>query len=198
MIKKSIVLIIFFLGTLTIAASAQTAADRATITDTFGFGPRLGYYQAQDADEGNFYYGIQARFRPGAVVGFEGAVEYRAGQTYGIGDNTVKTSFVPITASLLLFAPISEAFAPYGVLGIGAYHTRFSTSGIIDDVVFDDSSRFNLGYHVGFGAEFPVATNLALNLDYRYLFLNPDDNEESFEGAGFSGNAVSAGIVFYF
>lgn len=198
MIKKTIVLMTFFLGTLTFAASAQTAADRATISDTFGFGPRIGYYQAQDADEGNFYYGIQARFRPGAIVGFEAAVEYRAGQTYGIGDHTVKTSFVPITGSLLLFAPISDVFTPYGVLGIGAYHTRYSTSGIIDDLGFDDSSRFNLGYHVGLGAEFPVANNLALNIDYRYLFLNPDDNEESLDGASFSGNAVSAAIVFYF
>jgi len=51
-------------------------------------------------------------FRPGTVVGFEAAVEYRAGQTFGIGDHTVKTSFVSITGSLLLYAPISEAFAP--------------------------------------------------------------------------------------
>jgi hypothetical protein len=80
MIQRILVLLTFILSTAVFTADAQYAADRAGISNTLGFGPRLGYYSAPDADQGNFYYGLQARFRPGAIVGIEAAVEYRPGQ----------------------------------------------------------------------------------------------------------------------
>lgn len=198
MIQRIIGIMTLILSTSVFTASAQTAADRAGISNTFGFGPRLGYYSAQDADEGNFYYGVQARFRPGAIVGIETAIEYRPGQEFGIGNSTVETSLIPVTLSLLLFAPVSEYFAPYGVAGVGAYFTRYSPSGVIDDLGFDSDNDFNLGYHIGFGAEIPFSNNIAISMDYRYIFLNPSDNEESFEGADFNGNTISASLMFYF
>lgn len=196
--KKSLIIVSFLLGATTFTASAQTAGDRAAIKDTFGFGPRLGFYKAQDADEGNFYGGLQARLRLGRVAGIEGSVEYRAGQEYGLAGYTVKTSFVPVTASFMLFVPLSEGFAPYGLAGLGAYYTRYNFSEAAAGLGFEDDSSFNLGYHLGFGAELPLSNNVALNADYRYLFLNPDENEESLEGASFSGNVFTAGLVFYF
>lgn len=198
MIQRILVTLTLILGTAVFTASAQSAADRAGITDTFGFGPRLGYYKAQDADQGNLYYGIQARFRPGAIVGIEAAVEYRAGNEFGVGNSTVKTSFVPVTTSMLLFAPVSEHFAPYGVAGLGAYYTRYSTSGALEDLGFESDNEFNLGYHLGVGTEIPVNDNTAISIDYRYIFLNPNDNEESFEDASFNGNTISASLMFYF
>lgn len=196
--KKSLLLLTFLMGVLTVAASAQSASDRAAIKDAFGIGPRLGYYKATDADEGNFYGGLQARLRLGAVVGLEGAVDYRAGQEYGFGDYTVKTSSIPVTASLMLFAPISNSFSPYGLAGIGAYYTKYDYEGALAEFAEDDDSSFNMGYHLGFGAEFPFNEKVALNVDYRYIFLNPDDNEESFEDADLNSNAFTAGLMFYF
>lgn len=193
--KKILILLTFVMGALTYSASAQTASDRAAIENTFGIGPRLGYYKAQDADEGNFYGGIQARARLGAVVGIEGAVDYRAKQKYGVGNYNVEISSIPVTGSLMLFAPISEAFSPYVLGGIGAYYTRYDYS---ESLGGDDDSSFNMGYHLGFGAEFPFNENVALSVDYRYIFLNPDDNEESFEDADFNSNVFTAGLMFYF
>ena len=198
MIHRILLLMAFILSTTVFTASAQSAADRATISNTLGFGPRVGYYKAQDADKGNYYFGLQARFRPGAIIGIEAAIEYRGGQEFGIGNSTVKTSFIPVTVSLLLFAPVSEYFAPYGVAGVGAYYTRYSPSGVLDDLGFDSRSDFNLGYHLGFGAEIPFSPNVALSIDYRYIFLNSNDNEESLDGASFNGNTISASIMFYF
>jgi opacity protein-like surface antigen len=198
MMKKRLMILTFFIGAATFAASAQTAADRAAIQNTLGFGPRLGYYKAADADEGNFHGGIQARLRLGAVIGIEGAVEYRAGQEYGLADYTVKTSFVPVTGSLLIFAPLSESFAPYGVLGVGTYYTRYNYSDSAEALGFSDDSSFQMGYHLGFGAEFPLSSNVALNVDYRYLFLNPDRDDESLQDANFDGNVFTAGLMFYF
>ncbi len=196
--KKTLFILTFLVGAITFAASAQTAADRATIRNTIGVGPRLGYYKAQDADAGNYYGGLQARLKLGAIVGVEGSVEYRAGQEYGFSDYTVTTSFVPVTASLLIFAPLSESLAPYGVAGLGAYYTNYSYSEAAEALGFKDSSEFNLGYHLGFGLEIPLSRNVALNADYRYLFLNPGNNDESLMDADFNGNVITAGLMFYF
>ena len=192
--------------------SVQTDSDRVTVQDTdidrnsnrtiihntVGFGPKIGYYKANDADEGNLYGGLQARFRLGAVVGIELSAEYRAGQRFGIGNQTVITSFIPLTASILLFVPVNQHFTPYAVAGIGAYYTRYELSGLASDLGFNDDSNFNLGYHLGFGTEIPITSNVALSADYRYLFMNSNTNEESFEGSNFNGNVLSAGLMFYF
>lgn len=196
--KRILTILTFFIGTMTFTASAQTAADRAVITDTFGFGPRVGYYQAVDADDGNFYGGLQARLRLGAVIGLEGSLEYRPGQEFGFADYSVTTRFIPVTASLLLFVPIVEGIAPYGIAGLGAYYTWYDYSEPASALGFEDESNFNLGYHFGAGIEFALSPKVALNADYRYLFLNPNDNQESLEGANFNANVFTAGLMFYF
>lgn len=196
--KKLVSLTILFAAFLIGSASAQSASDRATIDNTIGFGPRVGYYKAQDADEGNFYFGLQNRFRLGAILGIEGSIEYRAGQTYGIDDYSVKTSFIPITGSLLVFAPVSENFSPYGLAGLGAYYTTYDYSDSAETLGFSDDNSFNLGYHLGFGVELPLNENTSLNLDYRYLFLNPDKNEQSFDDSTFNANSFTASLMFYF
>ena len=188
----SFALLLLTLPALTHAQSS--ASDRAAIENTIGFGPRLGYYKAADADEGNFYGGLQTRIRLGPVLGVEGSVEYRAGQTYEFGGQEIQTKFVPVTGSLILFAPINENFAPYGLAGLGAYYTIYDAEGPLLD---DNDNEFNFGYHLGFGFELPINSNAALNFDYRYMFLNPDENEQNFEEADFSGNVFTAGLMFY-
>lgn len=196
--KRIISLIVFFTAFFTFSAAAQSASDRASIENTLGFGPRVGYYKAQDADEGNFYFGLQTRLRFGAIVGAEGAIEYRAGQEYGFGDFTAKTSHIPVTASLMLFAPLGGNISPYGLAGVGAYYTNYNYSDGAEALGFSDDNSFNLGYHLGLGVEFPINNNTALSFDYRYLFLNPDDNQESFEDATFNGNSFTASLMLYF
>ena len=205
--KKTFLLLIFLMGTITFAAYAQSDMDDdndmdnevdATIENTFGIGPRLGYYKAEDADEGSFYGGLQARLRIGPVFGIEGAVDYRAGEEYSFGAYSVKTSSIPVTGSIMLFAPINEHFSPYGLAGIGAYYTRYDYDGSVANVEFEDESTFNMGYHLGFGAEIPLNNHTAFSVDYRYIFLNPDNDEESFEDASFNSNVFTAGLMFYF
>ncbi|MEL7834034.1 porin family protein [Fodinibius sp. Rm-B-1B1-1] len=191
--KKLLLLpIIVFLFAPSISQAQQASSD-ATIKNTLGIGPRLGYYKANDADNGNFYIGAQSRVRLGSVIGLEGSVEYRAAQEYSIGGQTLETKLVPVTASALMFLPVSKNFAPYGIAGLGAYYTIYDYDGVFDDV----DNEFNFGYHLGFGVEFPINQNAALNFDYRYLFLNPDDNEMSTENANYNGNVFTAGLMFY-
>lgn len=196
--KKLLILPLFIFLFTPCLSHGQSSSSDAAIKNTIGLGPRLGYYKANDAEKGNFYFGLQSRIRFGPVLGLEGSVEYRAGQEYeytlGGQTQTYKTSFVPVTASALLFLPVSENFAPYGIAGLGAYYTIFDADGPISDEYEDE---FNFGYHLGFGAEFPLSSNTALNFDYRYLFLNPDNNETSTENTDYSGNVFTAGLMFY-
>ncbi|MDZ7692718.1 MAG: porin family protein [Balneolaceae bacterium] len=193
--KKSI---LFSFAALLLAAPsimfAQSSSDDGAIKNTIGIGPRLGYYKAADADQGNFYGGAQARIRLGPVLGIEGSVDYRAGQEYEVAGQSVTTKFIPITGSLMFFVPISGNIAPYGLAGVGAYYTIYDFEGTFTD---QNENNFNFGYHLGLGLEFPISSNAALNVDYRYLFLNPDDNEQSLEDADFSGNVFTVGLMFY-
>ncbi len=177
-----------------LSLSAQSSSSDAAIKNTLGIGPRLGYYKANDAESGNFYGGLQTRIRLGPVFGLEGSIEYRAGQEYEFGTETVKTKFVPVTASVLMFLPLNESIAPYGVAGLGAYYTIYDYEGTFTG---SENNEFNMGYHLGFGVEFPMDSNTALNFDYRYLFLNPDSNESSLDDTSYSGNVFTAGIMFY-
>lgn len=196
--KKSILVtfaLILSTAPLTLMAQSSSSGDGdATIKNTLGIGPRLGYYKAADAEQGNFYGGAQARIRLGPVLGIEGSVDYRAGQEYEFAGQTVTTKFVPVTGSLMFFAPVSEHFAPYGLAGIGAYYTIYDYEGTFTN---ENENNFNFGYHLGFGVELPINEHAALNVDYRYMFLNPDDNEQSFDDADFSGNVFTAGLMFY-
>lgn len=197
--KKTITILslIFFAFSPALLVAQESASDRAAIKNTLGFGPRLGYYKAQDADEGNFYGGLQGRIRLGPVLGLEGSVEYRGGQEYGFNDYTARTRFVPVTASMLFFIPLNENVAPYGLAGLGAYYTIIDYSDDAEGLGLEDESDFNMGYHLGFGLELPLGSNAAFNADYRYLFLNPNENDDNLDDASYSGNVFTAGLTFY-
>ncbi len=192
--KKLLLLPLFAFLLTPFISYGQSSSTDAAIKNTIGLGPRLGYYKANDAEQGNFYVGLQSRIRLGPVLGLEGSVEYRAGQEYTFAGQTLKTKFVPVTASVLLFLPVSKNFAPYGIAGLGAYYTIYDYEGTFTN---ENNNEFNFGYHLGFGVEFPINSNTALNFDYRYLFLNPDDNEASTQNADYSGNVFTAGLMFY-
>lgn len=175
--------------------SNTSSSSNGTIENTLGIGPRAGYYKAAEANTGNYYFGIQSRLRFGQNWGLEGAVEYRAGQEYEIGSETFQTKFIPVTGSALFFLPMGDSFVPYGVAGIGAYYRMFESS---DETSFDLSDEeFQFGYHLGFGVEFPLGKNAALNIDYRYMFLNAESNVTSTENADYSGNVATAGLMLY-
>ena len=168
----------------------------AQVNDGFGIGPRMGYYQVEDAEEGSIFGGIQLRGRLSPYFGVEAAVEYNPKSKFGVTNGaTVEVGSVPLTASALLFLPVSQKFVPYGVAGLGAYHNIYDTEGAAE--VFEIDNTFNLGYHLGFGLQIPFNQNIALNADNRYRFLNPDTNEENLDDTSFNGNGFRLGLTFY-
>lgn len=171
---------------------AIPAIGLAQIENGLGIGPRLGYYKASDAEEGNVFGGLQLRGRLSPVFGIEAAVEYRGKQQYDFAGQSGEVSFVPVTASALLFLPTAP-ISPYGIAGLGAYYTIYETEGIFEDT----DNQFNAGYHLGFGIEIPFGQRAAINADYRYVFLNPDTNEQNLDDTEFSSNVFTVGLMFY-
>ncbi|HLR25058.1 MAG TPA: porin family protein, partial [Fodinibius sp.] len=178
---------------------AQAQYDDEAIKNTIGIGPRLGYYKADDADEGSFYGGAQIRARLGRIIGIEGAVDYRTAQKYNLGDYSAKVRQVPVTVSALLFLPVSKHFQPYGVAGLGAYYDIIDFDSDAEEIPgIEDDHSVDFGYHLGAGLEIPISGNMALNADYRYIFLDPgSDAFGDVEDADLSGNTFTVGLMFY-
>lgn len=187
--KKLLLLSTFIFAS---AFTFEAVAQNFLIKDASGLGPKIGYYKAPDAEEGTMFIGIQSRSR-GEVLGFEFAAEYRGEQEYTAsgGDLTVKQ--IPVTGTLLAFIPVTPNFNPYGLAGLGAYYTIYDYDGGF--VNPGDDTEVKVGYHLGFGVDLPLNESAALNVDYRYLFLDGSDDLDDKE---FSGNVLSAGLTFYF
>lgn len=186
-------LITFLSFSIILAFSGLTKAQNAPTKDKSGFGPRIGYYKAPDSDDGTMFIGLQSRSR-GEVLGFELAGEYRGEQSYTTTGGELTVRQIPVTASLLAFVPIAPNFQPYGLAGLGAYYTIYDYEGGF--VNPGDDAKVNIGYHLGFGLDAPLNESVGLNVDYRYLFLDGDD--ENLGDKEFSGNVITAGLTFYF
>lgn len=184
--------LLFFLFGLFISINLQ-AQDSPT-QDKSGIGPRIGYYQSPDAEDGALFLGFQSRVRGKSIIGAEFAAEFRGQQAYDVDGGTVKVRQIPVTGSLLLFVPIAPNFQPYALAGLGAYYTIYDYEGGFLNQ--GDDAEVNFGYHLGFGLELPVDETVALNVDYRYLFL--DGSNDSLGNKEYSGNVISGGITFYF
>jgi opacity protein-like surface antigen len=181
------------------------SADEGVIKNTFGIGPRAGFYKSKGAEDGAWYGGVQARFRLGPVLGLEGAVDYRAKETFdfssaGFNGEVTQRSY-PVTASALLFLPVPH-FAPYLVGGGGWYYTRTDYSDDMEALGFRDRTDSIFGWHAGGGLEIPFTEHTALNADVRYIFL---DNKIGDDGPGgidtdrkSDGYVATAALMFYF
>lgn len=177
---------------IVIAFATSVSAQESWLTDKSGIGPRIGYYKAPDAEEGTMFIGAQARFR-GEIIGAEFAAEYRGEQTYSVTGGDVNVSQLPVTASLMAYLPISPNIQPYGVAGLGGYYTFYDYEGTFTS---GSESELNLGYHLGFGLDLALTQNAAINVDYRYLYL--DGENDNIPEKEYSGNVITGGLTFYF
>lgn len=187
--KKLTSLVTLFLLTGFIST---TFAQNYLIENKAGIGVKTGYYKAPDAEDGTLYLGGQFRTK-GKYLGGEFSVEYRGEQSYSTTGGELTVSQVPVTGSLMVFAPITKNLSPYGVAGLGGYYTFYDYDGGF--VNPGDDTELTVGYHLGFGADLAINQSAAFNVDYRYLFLDGNDDITDKE---FSGNVLSVGLTFYF
>lgn len=205
----SSVLLLAFLCYSNAEVEAQTQ-DRTTthqgkgggpIQDAVGFGARGGYFISDDAETGAWFAGVHSRFRFGPVFGLEVALDYQGQQQFELENGDLQgeerdVRTIPVTASALIHAPLSNYFVPYGIAGGGLYFTFEEFDDLLD---LEDETSINPGFHLGAGLEIPASQNIAVHGDWRYLFLE-DALEENvdFDEQVLSGSVFTFGITFYF
>ncbi len=192
LITAPLILLLFAVPSIT---QAQYVEDDMEDEGGIMIGPRIGYYEFNDAEEGAFFVGLQLRGHLNDYFGLELAATYRTTSEFRVETTAgeareVQSGLIPITLSGLVYIPISEHFMPYGVAGVGGYYQYTDVDPAVD-LRNDFQDEFIFGYHLGFGLEIPLSEEIVINADYRYTFLNPEENE-----ADLSGNAFTLGLMF--
>lgn len=166
-------------------------ALEGTDTPAFGIGPRAGFYDARDGDDGTFTGGLQARMRVLPFLAVEGSVDYHQADFAG---GTVKVRTYPVMVSGLLYVFPNPAISPYLLAGVGWHFqdVEFQAGGT------ERSSNF--GGQAGGGVDIPLGSRATLNADIRYIFLEFDKNVETRAGKALSADSVAGtvGLTFYF
>lgn len=165
-------------------APAPALADHES---SWWIGPRIGYMEVRDADEGTWVVGGQVRWHILPFLAAEGSIEGRKDR-YEDGD--IKVYTIPVQLSALVYVPFDWKLRPYAVAGIGWYITRTRFSG---SQVADDETDHTFGFHAGAGAEFEITPKISVNGDFRYIFI---DEPHDFGESDFDGWEITVGVNF--
>jgi hypothetical protein len=185
----------FFVAAVVLVVAAPAAAQG------FGIGGRMAWIKndsALDVDSERFFGG-QIRLS-GARIGLEVSLD-RHTTSFEVLDQ--KVTETPIQVSVLLNLA-SGSFRPYLLGGPGWYYRSVSPIDDSDGIL--EVSTHEFGWHGGIGAEIRAGRMFGIHGDYRYTFLdfNDDDDEEIGGGIlgsilpGHKGSTITLGATVYF
>ncbi|RPH36438.1 porin family protein [bacterium] len=189
--------------------AAQTAIPIDTVspaTSRFGVGAQLGYFKSSGADQGTVYYGAEARYMIGSMLGFEATLGYRGEQVFNFGkvagnELSANITSVPFTVSMIIFIPLrSTSLVPYGLVGAGLYLMTVDYSADINKVMGDQTETEG-GVHLGLGAQVPLTPGIVAHADYRYLFVSEIFESSpvyDFSSKKYGGGLMSLGLMVFF
>lgn len=131
--------------------------------------PSLGVTKSTDDNAGDAqgFGGLAIRFPVMSFLKAEGGIGYRQD---AFASDDLKVRQWPITASLWA-SPVSTVYLGGG---LGWYRTSYSYSGAL--AAFNDETTQDMGIHIGGGATLPMTSQLGLDLNGRYVFMQEQDN----------------------
>jgi hypothetical protein len=187
-----------WIALVVLAALAGTAAPAGA--QGFGVGARLSWVKSDvtvEADRVRFVGG-QIRLG-GGRVGIEVAIDRHSETLEALNQKIVDT---PIQTSVLLRLS-SSSFSPYLLGGPGWYRRSVQVIDGPDDL---NVSTTEFGWHAGGGLEVRFGRRVGIHGDYRYTFLdfNDDDDDEIGPGVigkllpGHKGSMWTLGATVYF
>lgn len=193
----------------------------------FGIGLRVGHNFYQDgtlsfsgsgatgnvdySNKSTWIYGINGTYQPNENFSLELALDrtvksqsdFKIG---GISWNVGDIQQTPLTLTARFHWPIG-LFSPYIGAGLGYYWNTFSQNNDFWNPAATVDMDNSIGYHVNVGAEFFLddTKNLALNLDFKYIW-NKADMTAANAGAGvrldgsmnLDSFVAGLGIKYYF
>jgi hypothetical protein len=157
----------FLTGTLLLALLVSASADTSQAVQII---PSIGYTKGADsnAGDGELSGGLALRAAILPLLSAEGGITYRQ-ESFFNDDLTVR--MWPVTASLWL-TPVPLLYAGGG---LGWYRTTYDYRSTLP---IEDATTSQLGVHLGGGLAVPLAPNLGLDLNGRYIFMQEDDSLE--------------------
>jgi len=188
--KKKVLVVMVSLALAVLLAAPQAMAGRG-----FGLGPRLGYAQASDADEGTFYLGGDFNYRFfDSLLGIRGEVGWRKDtfEIPAVVDIDIHT--IPLLASVAVYPLKDFIVSPYAIAGAGWYFILVEGEILGVDVMEDTENSF--GWHIGGGVELNLHEHFSINADVRYVWFELDFDK--IDDVDASGIQATAGVTFYF
>jgi opacity protein-like surface antigen len=200
--------------TATIPTYAPPAAAAAVTWPKFGIFARGGYGGSGIAASGGISYNVM-KFLGIELSGGYFSVDEEGDTTDPNALMQGKLTTIPLQFSLIFRFEMNK-IAPYIAAGLGYYLNSYEIDGAIvtewDDAGFtiEDAVDPSLGYHAGAGLDYLLTGNLAVNLDFKYILLNPDgtwtitDQVGSTSATGeladlnFSTFTITLGIKYFF
>jgi len=157
----------------------------------FSLGAALGYLTTKGDDHGTWFAGAQARFHFAKFFAVEAMLTFHDNR-YESGD--VHVTQYPFQASAMLYPFPEWQIKPYVLAGFGWYYTRVSYTGAYSSISNETDHTF--GGHAGLGGEIHLASTTSIDLDLRYIWINPDTAVVS--SSNFDYWQLTAGINFFF
>jgi len=176
---------------LIILFSSLVFAGAAQAQPALAFGPQLGLFKAQDADEGEYMFGGLARLKLSKSLAVQGAINYRQ-ENYNDGQLNLKVW--PVSASGLFYV---LPFA-YGTIGMSWNNTtqEFMVEG--SDEAGEKMTSQEVGWHFGGGLELPFGEKAKITADVKYLFINYEFDELPWSKTlNNDGLVISGGLLFF-
>ena len=174
---------------MSLAEPARIGPDGPRIS----IGLHMGWFQMNDAEDGEIFYGIHARFYFLRIFAVEGSIDF-AEQEFEDDDVTLSTVPVQLTGMLMPFQGLP--IRPYGLIGVGWYFHDVEYSGSLSGLEDEDDST--LGVHLGIGAELLLGDLIMLHLDLRYVFLDEPNFDTDLEDEEFDFWTVAFGAAIAF
>jgi opacity protein-like surface antigen len=168
---------------LVVAATLLIASPAAA--QGFGAGLRMSWVKAdtQLDDDAVRFTGGQIRLS-GARAGVEVSLDRHTEEFEALNQRVKET---PIQASLLLKLA-SGSFQPYLLGGPGWYKRSVEPiEGPAEDL---ELSTTEFGWHAGGGVEFRFGRHVGVHGDYRYTFLDFNDDDDEEVGGGLIGRLL--------
>jgi hypothetical protein len=163
--------------------------DRLVLVPDFGL--RAGYIKPRDADDGTWFGGVQVRIPLASSIALEGSIEFHTSE---FEDGDIEVVQYPIQVTLLIFLFPEMPVCPYVLGGVGWYYTRVNFNGVLSSE--DDITDNFFGGHLGAGVRLGMGGAAVLNLDVRYIFVEP--NEEELEDEDFDSVQFVIALSFPF
>ena len=218
--KKKFIVPFFVVATLMLVVSQVSFAQ--DMEGRFGLGARASYVNFTDDDytvygvkvdvepDESVMYGVNLTYFIQNYLSLELSVDYTETdvdlKALGLSGDAGDFESIPVLLSLRAHLSTNTKVSPYLLFGIGYFFNDFDQNNSTIEYIYGPGADVDVddsfGFHVGGGVEVFVSENVALNLDFKYIWT---EVETSVNVAGFTDEdldmdsfVAGLGIKYYF